>query len=273
MKDLNPPNALDAIIARYDGLADAEKVIADYILGHSSGVGLLSATQIAQRSGTSNATVSRFCRALGYENLTAFRYALSSSAVPQTQAGTDDRASNFTSYYCAFKSKELADTAAQLNNESMGRAHDLLVRAGTVYVVGDGPSLWLAQDTAEKLRLAGMRAFADVLPEALLHNASTLASSDVLIALPQSAKSDVLAEACEAAVAGGADVIVVGSCISPRLERTATVVLPTVSRDRVFVGREGFSSTSAMFVIEALVCWVFHSNERLWSRAGDAQDL
>lgn len=261
MDATNPANALDVIVERYDALADAEKVVADYILGHSVGAGLLSATQIAQLSGTSNATVSRFCRSLGYESFTQFRYALSTSTSAGSQPGLGDSPSSFPAYYGEAKSQELAETAAQLSYDRMKTAHELLVRAADVYVVGRGSSRWLAQDAAAKFRLAGLRSFADLTDEDLLHNSSRLTGNDVLFVLSTSQESEVLYEACEAARAGGANIVTVAFHPTPRLTGLSTVLLPAVSRDKIRMGTAGFSTISAAFVIEILAGWIFHTLE------------
>lgn len=263
MKDHNPPNAIDTIIARYDDLADAEKVVADYILGHSAGAGLLSATQIAQLSGTSNATVSRFCRSIGYESFVQFRYALSTSAATDDSMGTDDSPSNFPFYYSKAKSQELADTAAQLSYELMMAAHDLLVQADAVYVVGWGPSLWLAQDTAAKFRVAGLRSFADLSEGGVLHNASRLTSRDVLFVVSASEEPEILYEACEAARVAGAGIVTVASRPSARLSELSVCLLPAVSRDKIGMGAPGFSTISISLVVEILAGWTSHSLERV----------
>ena len=52
----------DIIFAEYDNFFDAEKKIANYILNNSAKVVELTIAELAEAAGTSEATVSRFCK-------------------------------------------------------------------------------------------------------------------------------------------------------------------------------------------------------------------
>ena len=57
---------LDRIQAQYADLRKSEKVVADYLRRHSTDKLQQSITEFAKTLGVSDATVSRFSRALGY---------------------------------------------------------------------------------------------------------------------------------------------------------------------------------------------------------------
>ena len=54
----------------------AERRIADYILAHAQEAANMTQAQLAAESGSSEATVSRFCKKLGYENYRVFQLSL-----------------------------------------------------------------------------------------------------------------------------------------------------------------------------------------------------
>ena len=56
--------------SNYSVLLPSEKKIADYIIKNSNRVDELSIAEIASHSGASNATVTRFCKRLGFDGLT-----------------------------------------------------------------------------------------------------------------------------------------------------------------------------------------------------------
>ena len=69
---MNNRSVLDMICASYERFFDAEKKIADYILNHKKDAVEMTVAELAKASGTSDATVSRFCRRCGfkgYQNL------------------------------------------------------------------------------------------------------------------------------------------------------------------------------------------------------------
>ena len=60
-------SALGVICSSYDGFFEAEKKIADYMMEHKAEVVDMTVGELAKASGTSDATVSRFCRRCGFK--------------------------------------------------------------------------------------------------------------------------------------------------------------------------------------------------------------
>ena len=59
-------NVSGVLCSSYDTFFEAEKKIADYILEHKSEIIDMTVAELALASGTSDATVSRFCRRCGF---------------------------------------------------------------------------------------------------------------------------------------------------------------------------------------------------------------
>ncbi len=72
----------ERLAARGDDLAPAERRVAEHLLEVGSGATLLSAAALAERLGTSDATVVRTAKALGYRGLGELREALASQGNP-----------------------------------------------------------------------------------------------------------------------------------------------------------------------------------------------
>ena len=64
-QEMNNQSIMGIICSSYEQFFDAEKRIADYILENKKSVVDMTVAQLAKASGTSDATVSRFCRPLG----------------------------------------------------------------------------------------------------------------------------------------------------------------------------------------------------------------
>ena len=56
--------------------SSSEQRIVDYILEHRDEAPTMTAAQLARRSGTSEATISRFCKRLGFDNYRSFQFSL-----------------------------------------------------------------------------------------------------------------------------------------------------------------------------------------------------
>ena len=63
----------DAISNQYFQLTNAEKRVADYVLGHRQQAHRKSISELAEACGVADATVSRFCRRLGFGGYNAFK--------------------------------------------------------------------------------------------------------------------------------------------------------------------------------------------------------
>ena len=60
-------SVLGVICSAYDSFFEAEKKIADYIMEHKDQAVDMTVGELAKASGTSDATVSRFCRRCGFK--------------------------------------------------------------------------------------------------------------------------------------------------------------------------------------------------------------
>ena len=76
-------NVFEKISEEYYNLTASEKKVADYLLSHQSKSQHLSISQLAEARQVAEATVSRFCRRLGYKGYSAFKLAVANSAAAQ----------------------------------------------------------------------------------------------------------------------------------------------------------------------------------------------
>ncbi len=69
--------------------ASPEQRIVDYILEHQSEAPRLTAAQLSRAAATSEATVSRFCRKLGFGSFRSFQFSLARDLESQRNEGPD----------------------------------------------------------------------------------------------------------------------------------------------------------------------------------------
>ena len=75
-----PDSIFEKISHAYYDLTAAEKRTADYLLANRESCHLLSIAELAVKGGVAEATISRFCRRLGYKSFHAFKIALAGAA-------------------------------------------------------------------------------------------------------------------------------------------------------------------------------------------------
>ena len=78
-------SVFEKISGEYYNLTAAEKKVADFVQSHQGRTQHLSISQLAEESQVAEATVSRFCRRLGYKGYNAFRLAVANTTAGRLQ--------------------------------------------------------------------------------------------------------------------------------------------------------------------------------------------
>ena len=183
------------------GMTKSEKKIASYVLGDPEQVPGLSMRELAERTGTSDATVLRFCRDLGFPGYREFLMGLSVS-----NAGTrEDNRGEYTDvrpgddlaticenvFYNA--KKALEDTRDLLNLTEVQKAIDLLCSAAQIHFFGIGASGIVCADAMQKFLRIHRACFAHTEVHDMLTSAGVMDRRDVAVLLSYSGRtSDIL---------------------------------------------------------------------------------
>lgn len=139
--------------ANHAQLSTKERQLADYLLAHAAVASTMSISALATATGVSTATLSRFAKALGYQNFQALRVALAQTpAGPPLfeEIGADDDTLTMARKLFALNVDALNATAAALDGHQLERAVALIVRAHTLGLFGLGASNLVASDGYHK---------------------------------------------------------------------------------------------------------------------------
>lgn len=159
---LKPTTDLANRIARiYPSLSDGHRKAADFVLQSPLDSATVTIEGLAEKSGTSTATVTRFVRALGYRNYGDFRAALSTAlkvALGPVEGLADARAaagSVFATLATTLKGEaaNLDEAIATLEEETVNRAIALLLKARRIFLVGSGASHYVGAFLEDGLAL------------------------------------------------------------------------------------------------------------------------
>lgn len=152
MKD---PSVQGRINAAYYKLTASEKKVADFLMGHLAEAQFLSISDLAESCGVAEATISRFCRRLGYGGYSAFKLAIAKSAVRSApvegacgEVSPKDTPRGMGEKLLHANTKAMAQTLELLNPAALERAAGLLAGARGVYCMGQGGSMILAMEAA-----------------------------------------------------------------------------------------------------------------------------
>jgi DNA-binding MurR/RpiR family transcriptional regulator len=144
-------------------LSPKERAVADFYVEHREEAAFLSAAEIAERLGTSDATVVRAVKAMGYAGMSELRRelidALRARATPAIRLGRtlEDVGEDPLGSVLALEI-ELLESARSIDRADFDRAVDVLAGGGRVLCYGLGPSGPLADYFTLRLRRFGRRA-------------------------------------------------------------------------------------------------------------------
>ena len=152
----NTITVLEQISNEYYSLTAAEKKTADFVLSHLQETQYMSITELSEASGVAEATVSRFCRRLGYRGYNAFKLAIANTTSQQAQWAnplsgeiTDqDSLEIVCQKLCAANVSAITQTMELIDPDTVRRAVDMLEAAGKVLCMGQGGSMILASEAA-----------------------------------------------------------------------------------------------------------------------------
>lgn len=148
-------NILEIITAQYHSLTRSSQKLADYILANAHDAQYMSISSLAENSGVSEASITRFCRSLGLAGYNSLKLALAkadhvtdlgeSSDTSDTISSKDSFSSIFRKLYDA-NILSLNETMELLNEEDISKAVDLISAADRVFCLGHGGSMVMAME-------------------------------------------------------------------------------------------------------------------------------
>jgi len=219
MSPENRSNAIDLISRIKDErvrLRPAERRAADVILGDVEFAVHATASEIAQRAGVSEPTVTRLSRALGFDGVRDFKVHLAQSLIvgtiylrePPDDAGEGRPTLPYAEEVFA-QTRDAIDRAERMvDGESVQAAVETIAAANQVYVFGvGGGSTVIAQDIQIRLFRYGygITAYSDVYLMRMV--AATLTSRDVVIAVSATGRTREIVEASALAKQYGANLV------------------------------------------------------------------
>lgn len=148
-------NVLEAITEKYHSLTRSGKKLADYIFAHTTESQYLSITSLAENCDVSEATITRFCRALGYPSYNAFKLALAQAdhvtdLGDPTDCNEPITSKDSTDTMCrkvhAANIAALNATLELLDEGSLMSASRLLASSEKIYCFGHGGSSIMAME-------------------------------------------------------------------------------------------------------------------------------
>jgi DNA-binding MurR/RpiR family transcriptional regulator len=254
----------------YDTFSKTEKKVADFLMQNPSQILNLYITDLAERCGTSEATIVRFAKRLGFEGYQQLRIAIAQDTESRPineNISQSDRAGSIFQKVCDDIYCSLEKTKKAIDSDSLERCCNAILTADNILVCGLGNSSSIAIDASHKIFRLGLNAHAYTDNHLQAIAAAHTNEKSVLIGISHSGESKDIIQAMQIAKQNGATTIAITNFGKSPIAKASDIILHTVS-DETNYRILGLSSRIAQLAIidtiySCLVCRLEDSTERI----------
>ncbi|GAA4531680.1 MurR/RpiR family transcriptional regulator [Nonomuraea ferruginea] len=261
-------------------MPDALRKVADAILENPAAAARLTIVDLAERSGTSTATITRFCRALGFGGYAELRVAVATEMgrvnqqTWQTDIGQEilpgDTLEKVLGVVSGNDIRLIQETGDQLDLAVVEKVAQAIARAGRVLLFGVSSSAAVASEMEYRLQRIRIPTWSRSDAHSALTDAALLGQGDVAIGISHSGRTREAIEVLAEAGSHGAITVAVTSNPRSPLAEVAELVLTTASRETTFRS-DGFAAIhSQLLVLDVVYVSVA---QRTYERTKQAFDV
>ena len=250
-------SVLDKIFSVYENLYEAEKKIADYVIGNKEKVIDMTVSELSFESDVSEATIIRFCKKCDFKGFHHLKIELAKEMVTleQKNISNDLDPNNIDQSLqniLANKMEELKQTISMMNGDVIKKILDVIKNARIVQFAALGNTIPITLDGAYKFNQIGISSVANNIWENQLAFAYTLTDKDVVIAVSNSGSSKRLLDLIDIANEKKVTTICITNHEKSPLASKCKYKIITATREKLFFDEFSFTRVSAMVVIEVL---------------------
>jgi DNA-binding MurR/RpiR family transcriptional regulator len=244
-------------------LSPAEQRVARVIIDEAATAARLTITDLAARAGSSETTVIRFCRAMGFAGYSDLRLTLAAEAGRAHDAATADEPvgsdisesddlAQVVKKIAFADARAVEETATQIDIAVLEQVVDLVAGARRVDIYGVGASAFVAMDFQQKLHRIGRIAYAWSDTHLALTSAALLDGRDVAFGISHTGTTSDTIDAFTEAGRHGARTVALTNFPKSPIARAADLVLTTAARETTFRSGAMASRLAQLTVIDCV---------------------
>lgn len=271
---------LNKIFSEFENFSVSEKKIADFIINNKKEIVDITIAELAEKSGVSEASVSRFCKKCNMKSFYQLKITLAKELAENenepVQASENISCENISGSLkkiLANKIEELTQTITHIDSENLKNILGAVKKARSVQFSAVGNTTPVALDGAYKFNQIGIPAVANTIWETQLAYTFNLSSEDVVIVISNSGASKRLLALIETAKNKGAVVIGITNSENSPVALKSDFHITTATREKLFLNEYYFSRISASVVIEILYLFLTVDNEEAYSSISRHEQL
>ena len=239
----------DSVLVRLRGrlpeFTGALRRVAEQVLTDPAGAARATIVELAERSGTSPATVTRFCRALGFDGYADLRLAIAGETGRAARSAgwaidigreiePSDPLERVLGQIMAADTQAMQDTAAMIDLAEVERAADAIAAANRVDIYGASGSALVGAQMQLSLHRIGVAAWSWPDVHNGLASAALLREADVALGISHSGQTRETIEMIAEAGSRGATTVALTSLPRSPLADVADIVLLTATQATTF---------------------------------------
>ena len=251
-------NLFSHIRTRYHTLSPAQKQIADFVLNNSEQVILFSLSELAEKCGTSETTILRFLRKLGFDSYQVFRDKIAqdmsnhSAHAIYEEILVEDSLEQIRQKVVMSTVESIQDLNDLIHTDLLEQVTQYILKATRILFCGVGASGVVAIDAFHKfLRLGFDVSYYNDTHFMSIACANTDANTLVVVISHSGESRDIL-EAAKLAKENGAKVVALTSYIHSSVTKLADVVLLSSSNETKYRSDAMVSRILQLVVIDIL---------------------
>lgn len=243
-------------------LPPAERRVGQRLIDDSGQVANSTITELAQACGTSETTIIRFCRAIGFSGYPELRLTLATEAGRaegeghSREVGSDigpgDTLEQVVEKIAYADARAVEETAGQLDAAALEQVVDALVAAAKIDIYGVGASAFVAFDFQQKLHRIGRVSYAWSDTHIALTSAALLRPGDVAIGISHTGATADTVDALGEAKRQGATTVALTNFPRSPVARVADFVLTTAARETTFRSGATASRLAQLTVVDCM---------------------
>lgn len=249
-------NVLLKIREMKEGMTTVERKVADYVLENPEEIPHLSVKKLALASGTSDASVLRFCKTIGYGSYRSFIVTISASLGSMDEEQKDDYAdiqpgdelSTIITSIFRNNLKSIEDTMSIIDRTEVSRAVESLRKCARVVFFGIAASGLVCKDAEQKFTRINKICHSYTDGHSMLTASTLLTKQDVAILISNSGSTVEILDALEIVKKTGARIIAITKYNKSELATQSDIVL-SISTPEMSIRSGAMGSRIAMLTI------------------------
>ncbi|MBK7979390.1 MAG: MurR/RpiR family transcriptional regulator [Ignavibacteriae bacterium] len=253
---MNSP--LNLINKRFNHLSKSEKTVAEFVQKHIDEVVVLTTQGIAERCKTSDATVIRFCRSLGYQTFNEFKTALvpellrsGKSLIKEIESSKNIESATQSFLYNL--KQQIDFSVNNIETNQLKVIADKIVKARRMLIVGIGGAAGVGYIFNDSLCVLGVYSNYTNDRSIIQSIIPTLYNGDVVFAISHSGETEEIVSAMKAANEYGLVTIALTNFLSSPLTQFAKYVLHTSVPDNLLGSFSCQSRISQLALLELIL--------------------